>query len=158
MNQIAVLLVLALAGFQNALAADQGDGLTLAWVTRFEQSFDLNTALKDDPAYRQRLSLDSYSRHYESSELDGVALVNAVYASPIERHPEDQQSCRYRNGVLEDCRPAPQPSEDLLRSRSRGAHIGDPLPLVLDGGCGVVTLWIDPATLRIVGAWCNGEA
>lgn len=153
-----LLLALILPGSLGGLAAHQDEALTESWVARFERSVDLDETLKDDPAYRDRLSLDAYSRHYEVGVLDGRTLVNAVYVSPIERHPDDWETCRYRDGAFTDCRPAPQPSPELLRSRGRGVHIGGEMPLVLDGGCGVVTLWIDPATLRVVGAWCNGRA
>ena len=37
-------------------------------------------------------------------------------------------------------------------------HIGEPLPTIFDGGCGVITLRIEFETGRVISAQCNGEA
>ncbi|WP_292097970.1 hypothetical protein [Brevundimonas sp.] len=139
-------------------AASQDRAVTLEWVQLFEQSLDLNEALNNDASYRGHLSLETYARYYEIAEIDGVRLVNATYARPIERYPDDWMSCTYRDGAMTDCRPVTQPSEDLLRRRGRGVHLDEPAPSVADGGCGYVTLWIEPETLRVAGAYCNGVA
>lgn len=133
-------------------------GVTSEWVGRFEQSLDLNAILKNDGSYRGPLALESYARYYDIGEVDGVAFVLAGFAPPLERHPEDWTSCTYRDGAFTDCGPVEQPTEDQLRSRGRGVHLNRRAPEILDGGCGVVTLWIEPQTLRVAGAYCNGLA
>lgn len=139
-------------------AEAQDRAVTPEWVQRFERSLDLNETLGNDSSYDRRLSLESYARYYEIGVIDGVTLVTAVYAPPIERHPEGEMSCRYRGGEATDCRLATQPSDEVLRARGRGVHIGEPLPMVFDGGCSVVTLSIELETLRVVSAYCNGQA
>lgn len=135
-----------------------GSGVTSGWVERFERSLDLNETLKNDGSYRGSLEIDAYARYYDIGVVDGVAFVVAGYAPPLERYPDDWTSCSYRDGALTDCGPVEQPSENLLRSRARGVHLNSRAPLIFDGGCGVVTLWIEPQTLRVVDAYCNGLA
>lgn len=160
MNRCAAVLILGLL-FTTPFgkpAASQAWTVTPEWVQQFEQSLDLNETLKNDGSYRGHVSLESYARYYEIAEIDGVRLVNATYAPPIERYPDDWTSCTYRDGAMTDCRPVTQPSEDLLRRRGRGVHLDEPTPVVADGGCGFITLWIEPETQRVAGAYCNGLA
>ena len=160
MNRSVVVLILAflftapLAG----LAESQELTVTPEWVLRFEQSLDINETLKNDSSYDRPLSLESYARYYEVDAIDGVKLVRAVFAPPIERYPDDWTSCTYGASGLTDCRPVTQRSEDVLRRRGRGVHLDEPAPEIADGGCGVISLLIDPATLRVLEAWCNGVA
>ena len=159
MNRSVIIGILALlftAPFGRQAEA-QDWTVTPDWVQRFEQSLDLNDILKNDGSYDRPLSLERYARYYELGVIDGVRLVHAVYTPPIERYPDDWRSCTYRDGDFRDCRPVTQPSEDLLRRHGRGVHINEPPLERADGGCGVVTLWIEPETLRIAGAYCNGR-
>ena len=160
MNRSVVLLVLTglFAVAFGTRTVSQNGSVTPEWVQRFEQSLDLNETLKNDSSYDRPVSLESYARYYETGVIDGVRLVHAVYTRPIERYPDDWMSCTYRGGAMTDCRPVTQPSEDLLRRRARGVHIDEPAPGVADGGCGVITLRIEPETLRVAGAYCNGLA
>ncbi len=158
MKRLAVILIVTLLGAAPGMPAAAQDRLTPEWVQRFEQSLDLNETLKNDGAYDEHLSLEPYARYYETRVIDGVRLVHAVYAPPIERKPDDWTSCAYRAGTMADCRPVIQPSEDLLRRHARGVHIGEPFPLHFDGGCDVITLRIEPETLQVVSAHCNGVA
>lgn len=159
MKTAVLSLALALLSAPPGARAGVQDGaLTPEWVQRFEQSFDLNEALENDSAYRGRLSLDSYARYYEIGVSDGVTLVTAVYVPPIERHREGEMACWYGDGEPTKCRPVAQPSAEVLRRRGRGVHIGEPFPMFFDGGCSVVTLRIEPETLVVVSARCNGVA
>jgi hypothetical protein len=160
MNRCAAVLIFGLLFITlfGKPAASQAWTVTPEWVQRFEQSLDLNEMLNNDGSYRGRVSLESYARYYEIAKIDGVRLVNATYARPIERYPDDWTSCTYRDGAMTDCRPVTQPSEDLLRRRGRGVHLDEPSPAMADGGCGFITLWIEPETLRVAGAYCNGLA
>ena len=160
MKRSVLVLILAFLGAASPgmRAEAQDRALTPEWVQQFEQSLDLNETLGNESSYDSRLSLESYARYYEIGIIDGVTLVSAVYAPPVERHPEDWTTCTSRNGALTDCSPSPQPTDEELRTRGRGVHIGEPFPMIFDGGCGVVTLRIEPETLRVVSAYCNGQA
>jgi hypothetical protein len=159
-NRLVVILIVTLLGAASPgmPAAAQDRELTPEWVQRFEQSLDLNEMLKNDGAYDGHLSLEPYARYYETRVIDGVSLVHAVYVPPIERYPDDWTSCACRAETMTDCRPVTQPSEDVLRRHARGVHIGEPFPLHFDGGCDVITLSIEPETLQVVSARCNGLA
>jgi hypothetical protein len=129
MNIVGVTSILGflLTAPLQASTEEQAVALTSEWVQRFEQSLDLNEALKNDSSYQEAVSVDSYARYYGIGVIDGVTYITAVYDTPV-------------------------------KPGRPGIHIGEPAPLVFDGGCGVITLRIEPETLRVAGARCNGLA
>lgn len=124
--------------------------ITPAWVERFETSLG-----REETRARYGVRpLETYARHYQPVRVDNVALVEAIYVPPLTRPPEDQV-CLNGGGEPVDCGPGPSEA-DLLR-HGPGVHIGEPAWNILDGGCGMVTMRIDPETLEVREARCNGR-
>lgn len=124
--------------------------ITPAWVERFETS----AGLEETQARYGVRPLETYARHYQAVRVDGAAQVEAVYVPPLTRPPEDQ-TCVNGGGAPIDCPPGPSEAE-LLR-HGPGVHIGEPARKILDGGCGMVTMRIDPETLEVREMRCNGR-
>lgn len=124
--------------------------LTPAWVERFETSANLKETL----ANHRTPPLETYARHYRTVRVDGLTRVEAVYVPPLKRQPDDL-SCVNGGGEPVDCGPGPTEAE--LRRHGPGVHIDEPARGILDGGCSMVTMLIEPATLEVRTARCNGR-
>lgn len=100
--------------------------------------------------------LSYYARHYA---LNDEGLVVGVYA-PGYRAPGPHQSCEE---LLENMTSRPVPCEedvgDRLPSGQRQwvANVNE-LPLIMDGGCSVITVIYDPKASMVKSTTCNGEA
>jgi hypothetical protein len=112
--------------------------------------------------------LDEYSRNY-AVKPDGKIL--AVYVSTSEPSVADEEDgCEV---MLEDLESRPCTDEEVAEmvrdnqlsaermgkaGQSRWFDSYEELPVVLDGGCGFITIIYDPQAKRIERAECNGEA
>jgi len=122
--------------------------LTPAWVERFESS----AGLKDTLAHEGIVSLETYARHYRAVVRDDATEVEAIYVPPLKRGPNDP-SCV--NGRVEPVDCGPGPSEADLRRHGPGVHINEQPRKILDGGCKMITMRIEPSTLAVKTARCN---
>jgi hypothetical protein len=118
--------------------------------------------LTDEIEARVRLpqgarKLSDYARYYA---FDEQGMVVGVYAPGYE-WPNPDETC---GELLEDMtiREIPCPSEpkgDKLLAGQRGwKDSPSKLPLIMDGGCSVVTLLYDPKASEVKRMECNGEA
>ena len=146
----AAVAALALLGGCTREAPIEEARLTPAWVERFESSIELKETL----ARHGGALLETYARHYRTVRVDGVTRVEAVYVPPLKRQPDDMR-CVNGGGEPIDC--GPGPSESELRRHGPGVHIDEPPRGILDGGCSMVTMLIEPATLEVTTARCNGR-
>ena len=101
-------------------------------------------------------SLSHYARYYA---IDETGLVTGIFASGYRAAGPDE-GCEE---ILEDMssRPVPCPddSNDQLRSgQRRWVGDSDQLPIIMDGGCGVITVVYDPRRSVIESVTCNGVA
>lgn len=156
----AVLFGVLSASMSLDVAIAQSPTLSRDWVLQLEASLDLDAALS--PRARRGGGSPSpiaeYARYYRVVEIDGRAIVEAVFAPPIEPQPSHWRTSRYRGDSAKDLEPAPQPSEDALGRGRRGIHIDEPFPNIFDGGCSVVTLSFDYDSRQLLNASCNGVA
>lgn len=102
------------------------------------------------------MRLSSYARYY-AFEDDG--LVKGIYV-PGYHAPNPHDTCEE---LLADftTRAVPCPPEiggNRLLAGQRAWVERTKLPLVLDGGCSVVTVIYDPKADRVESVTCNGEA
>ena len=100
--------------------------------------------------------LSEYSRHYA---VDEKGFVIGVYA-PGYRAPSPDETCEE---VLENMTsrqvPCPDAESDRLQSGQRQwVGVTDKLPLIMDGGCAVVTVIYDSKASAVKSATCNGVA
>jgi hypothetical protein len=100
--------------------------------------------------------LSEYARHYA---LDEKGFVVGVYA-PGNRAPNPDEICEE---LLEDLTTRKIPcvgaeTNRLLAGQRQWVDNTDRLPLILDGGCSVITVVYDPKAGRVKSATCNGEA
>lgn len=141
------------------VVAAQSPTLTRDWVQHLEAELDLRAALNSTDRQSGDLKpIGEYARYYRAVEIDGKAIVEAVFAPPVELHPSDWRTSRYTANGMEDLGATPQPSEGALRRGRRDIHIDEPFPVIFDGGCEVVTLSIDYESHRILSARCNDVA
>jgi hypothetical protein len=106
------------------------------------------------PAGAMRLS--SYARYYA---FDEHGLVTGIYV-PGYQPPNPHDTCEE---LLADftSRAVPCPTkidDKRLLAGQRAWVERDSLPLVLDGGCSVVTVIYDPRIDKVTSATCNGVA
>jgi hypothetical protein len=133
--------------------------LLTACTTPEQQERDLLTDRIEDrvklPEGARRLA--DYARYYA---FDENGLVVGVYA-PGYVAPNADDACEE---MLEDftTREVPCPSETdsdrLLADQRRWVDDTDKLPLIMDGGCSVITVIYDPKAGEVKSAYCNGEA
>ena len=141
---VAVLPGVLAAFVSQHVVAAQSPSLTRDWVQRLEAELDLRAALnRTDHRAGDPKPITEYARYYRAVEIDGKAIVEAVFAPPVELHPSDWRTSRYTATGMEDLGPTPQPSEEALRRGGRDIHIDEVFPVILDGGCRIVTLSID---------------
>ncbi|MBA3527543.1 MAG: hypothetical protein H0T82_11595 [Sphingomonas sp.] len=100
--------------------------------------------------------LPEYARHYA---LDDKGIVVGVYA-PGYQPPSHDATCEE---FLEDLTtrevPCPEPESDrLLAGQRRWVGNTDELPVNMDGGCAIVTVFYDPKADAVTSATCNGRA
>ena len=100
--------------------------------------------------------LSEYARHYAADEK---GFVVGVYA-PGYRAPGPDETCEE---LLEDMTSRQVPcveaeGDRLLSGQRQWVGNTDKLPLIMDGGCGVITVIYDPRAGVIKSATCNGEA
>jgi hypothetical protein len=100
--------------------------------------------------------LSEYARHYA---VDEKGFIVGVYA-PGYRAPAPDEGCEE---LLENMASRPIPCEEpegdrLLAGQRHWVGNTDRLPLILDGGCGVITIIYDPKAGAVKSATCNGEA
>ena len=125
------LLLLPLGCAQPAAQATDGNGAQNATAPAgtAEQEAIMDRIEREVRLPAGAAPLASYARHYAWQERgDGVRKVIAVYLGVGERTPGR------RWGTEND------------------------FPLILDGGCGLITLSYDVAAQRIEHVTCNGEA
>lgn len=156
----AVLLGGLAAFAPQQIIAAQTPTLTRDWVQRLEADLDLSAALDATNGMRNGdpKPITDYARYYRTVAIDGKAIVEAVFAPPVELHPSDWRTWRSTANGMEDLGPPAQPSEAELQRGRRDIHIDEPFPDITDGGCSVVTLSIDYETRRVISAHCNGVA
>lgn len=157
---LAVLLGGLVAFAPQQIIVAQPPTLTRDWAQRLEADLDLRAAIDATNGMRSGdpKPIMDYARYYRAVAIDGKAIVEAVFAPPVELHPSDWRAWRSTENGLEDLGPAAQPSEAELERGRRDIHIGEPFPDIADGGCSVVTLSIDYETQRVISAHCNGVA
>lgn len=100
--------------------------------------------------------LSYYARHYAA---DDKGFVVGVYA-PGYRARGPDESCEE---LLENMTSRQVPCEEdkgdrLLSGQRQWVGNTDKLPLIMDGGCGVITVIYDPKAGVVKSATCNGEA
>lgn len=100
--------------------------------------------------------LSEYARHYA---VDQKGLIVGVYA-PGYRAPGPDETCEE---LLEDMTSRQVPCVETERDRLLSGQrqwVGDTdkLPLIMDGGCGVITVIYDPKAGVVKSTNCNGEA
>ncbi|MFT4913982.1 MAG: hypothetical protein ACI9YM_002594 [Brevundimonas sp.] len=154
------LLLGGLAAFASQqVVVAQSPILTRDWAQHLEAELDLHAALSaTDRRSGDPKPITEYARYYRVVEIDGKAIVEAVFAPPVELHPSDWRTSRYTANGMEDLGPAAQPSEEALRRGRRDIHIDEPFAVIFDGGCEIVTLSIDYESRRVLSAHCNGVA
>lgn len=100
--------------------------------------------------------LSEYARHYA---LDDKGNVVGVYVAGHQSSNSDE-TCEevLENFATREVPCAESESAPLPVGRRQWVGDTDGLPLVLDGGCSVITVSFDPKTDEVKSAICNGVA
>jgi hypothetical protein len=101
-------------------------------------------------------TLSEYARHYAEDEN---GLIVGVFA-PGYRPPAADEGCEE---LLENMASRPVPCEEsegdrLMAGQRQWVGNTSTLPLIMDGGCEVITVIYDPKAGAVKSATCNGDA
>ena len=100
-------------------------------------------------------ALSEYARHYA---VDEQGFVVGVYA-PGYRAPAPDEGCELLENMAWRPVPCEEPDGDrLLAGQRQWVGNADSLPLILDGGCSVISVVYDPKAGAIKSATRNGES
>ena len=100
--------------------------------------------------------VSEYARHYA---VDEKGLVVGVYAPGYRPLGPDETCEEVFENMTSRQVPCVEPESDrLLSGQRQWVENTEKLPLIMDGGCGVITVISDPKAGAVMSATCNGEA
>lgn len=111
--------------------------------------------------------LQHYARHY-AFQQDGKVIGVYVLRAPTSSQEGAEQATDYGCeemaidsgnvvGKSVPCPPEPEPQNELDAGSRRWFSDYAKLPMIMDGGCGIVTVRFDPGKHVVEHASCNGE-
>jgi len=140
-----IALALLLVG-----CSSREDRRTAAMMDRLEQHVQLPKGARP---------LSAYARYYAAARGGDV---EALYLIPWQGDVRAGESCEELTVNFTSrtvpCPKMKSPADELKAGQRRWVTDNRQFPLVLDGGCGVISLLFDGKTAKVKTVECNGEA